>query len=934
LFSIPGYKPLICKKRRGMRGGGVGFFVKDHLNVQILDEISPFENKIIEAITIKVSYPDKKPVILTSLYRSNGIIPNVTPSQQMERFMNKLAELLTQIQNTKIEAFVFMDSNIDLLKLNEPNSANFLNLILEKSFLQGIGKATRFQNHSKTLLDQIIFNKNCESICSGTLISDVSDHFFTFIAPPNLCKAQPQYHQSMLSRDYSLNNLNTFKRELSEKDWGCVVNSQEINTSYSEFWNVYKTCHDAAFPLKKKRFNKNIHKKHPFMTLGLLISRKTKNKLHKRSIAEPSEANTQRYKQFKTLYFRTLRGAKKLHFTNKLKENAKNPKKIWQTLNEILGKAKQKEPLSQININDVPESDPTKIADHFNSFFTSIGKKISNNVQNVTVQPEDYINYGRDIPEMALGNTTPEHILKIISKFKQKPSCDIHGVSTKMIKFIGPVIAKPLAHIFNLSLMSGTFPEMLKQCRVIPIFKSGSHLECDNYRPISLLSSISKILEKIVAEKLLFHLTSNELLYTHQYGFIPNRSAEQNLLHIVNYVTEALNDGNYSVGVFLDLKKAFDVCSHSILLKKLKKMGINGITLKWFENYLKGRSQKVDINGHLSSEQELDISVIQGSTLGPILFLCYINDFYSATTLFSVLFADDTTCLSKGKNLNELLTYVKDELQKIAVWFRANKMAVNTSKTKFIVFRTHGKKINPNDCVLTFNNNEPGLPEDPNLIFNIDRIYNEGQEKSFKLLGVMIDEYLSFDAHVTHLCAKTSKSLFCLNRIKNFVDQHSMKMLYYAMIHSHLSYCINVYGSANTTNLQRLRIKQKESIRVITNSGYREHTAPLFKLTCIMPLDDMIKFAKLLFMHRHAHHTLPLSFHDMWLQNRNQNPARLLRNANDLRIPPHNFASLTRLPLFAFPRAWNEENENRKSIQSYNLYKKQIKLALLASIVA
>jgi hypothetical protein len=261
-------------------------------------------------------------------------------------------------------------------------------------------------------------------------------------------------------------------------------------------------------------------------------------------------------------------------------------------------------------------------------------------------------------------------------------------------------------------------------------------------------------------------------------------------------------------------------------------------------------------------------------------------------------------------------------------------MAVNTSKTKFIVFRTHGKKINPNDCVLTFNNNEPGLPEDPNLIFNIDRIYNEGQEKSFKLLGVMIDEYLSFDAHVTHLCAKTSKSLFCLNRIKNFVDQHSMKMLYYAMIHSHLSYCINVYGSANTTNLQRLRIKQKESIRVITNSGYREHTAPLFKLTCIMPLDDMIKFAKLLFMHRHAHRTLPLSFHDMWLQNRNQNPARLLRNANDLRIPPHNFASLTRLPLFAFPRAWNEENENRKSIQSYNLYKKQIKLALLASIVA
>jgi exonuclease III len=185
LFVIPGYKPLICKKRRGMRGGGVGFFVKDHLSVQIIEEISPFENKIIEAFTIKIAYHDKKPIILTSLYRSNGVIQNVTPSQQMDRFIEKFSELLSKIQNLKCEAYLFMDSNVDLLKLNELNSANFLNLVLEKGFLQSIGKATRFQNDSRSLLDQIIFNKNCDSIFSGTLISDVSDHFFTFIVPPN-----------------------------------------------------------------------------------------------------------------------------------------------------------------------------------------------------------------------------------------------------------------------------------------------------------------------------------------------------------------------------------------------------------------------------------------------------------------------------------------------------------------------------------------------------------------------------------------------------------------------------------------------------------------------------------------------------------------------------------------------------------------------------
>jgi hypothetical protein len=457
-------------------------------------------------------------------------------------------------------------------------------------------------------------------------------------------------------------------------------------------------------------------------------------------------------------------------------------------------------------------------------------------------------------------------------------------------------------------------------------------MECDNYRPISLLSSISKILEKIVAEKLLSHLTVNDLLYTHQYGFIPNRSAEHNLLHIVNYVSSALNDGNFCIGVFLDLKKAFDVCSHSILLKKLAKMGIIGLTHKWFADYLSGRSQKVEVSGSLSDSSNLDISVIQGSTLGPLLFLCYINDFFCATTLFSVLFADDTTCLAKGKKLNELVLYVNQELQKIALWFKANKMAVNTAKTKFIIFRTHGKNINNAECTLLFNNNEPGHPENPNLISQIDRIHNEGPETSFKLLGVLFDEYLSFNAHISHVCSKISKSLFCINKIKNFVNKNALKLLYYAMVHSHLSYCINIYSCANTTNLQKLRVKQKEAIRIICNAGYRDHTIPLFKSQKILPLNEMIKFANLKFMHSYTHNKLPLSFHETWTLNMNRNPNRQLRNANDLFVPAHHFATVKRFPLFTFPLVWNEETE-RKYIPSLLIYSKQLKSALLASLV-
>jgi hypothetical protein len=293
----------------------------------------------------------------------------------------------------------------------------------------------------------------------------------------------------------------------------------------------------------------------------------------------------------------------------------------------------------------------------------------------------------------------------------------------------------------------------------------------------------------------------------------------------------------YCIGVFLDLKKAFDVCSHDILLKKLKKMGIVGDAHAWFTSYLSGRSQCVDISHNFSDFIELAISVIQGSTLGPLLFLCYINDFWSCTRLFSVLFADNTTCLAKGPILSELTNFVNQELQKIANWYRSNKMAVNTSKTKFIIFRTQGKPINQDDCGVVYNSTEIGLPNDPTLIMPIGRIHNMGEEKSFKLLGVHFDEYLSFNHHITQTCSKISKSLYCIGKVKNFVDMDSLKKLYFSMVHSHISYCLNVYGSANQTNLSKLLIKQKQAIRTISLVGYRDHTAPLFKKLNILPLD-------------------------------------------------------------------------------------------------
>jgi len=330
-------------------------------------------------------------------------------------------------------------------------------------------------------------------------------------------------------------------------------------------------------------------------------------------------------------------------------------------------------------------------------------------------------------------------------------------------------------------------------------------------------------------------------------------------MQVKNFITTAMNNGMFCLGVFIDLRKAFDVCSHKILLKKLKSLGEQG-------------------------------------------------------------------CLAKNKNLNELIIYVNLELQKIANWFLSNKMAINTSKTKFILFRTQGKKVDDQICKIVFNNNKIGKFQDPLLIFPIERIHNQGVTKVFKLLGVLLDEYLSFDAHINLLCSKISKSSYIINRAKNFLPKYALLSLYYALIHSHLAYFTSIYGNANQTNIQKLAKIQKKAIRVISNASFRAHTAPLFKKLQILPVEQMITYSKLKFMHNFTFNRLPPSFQGMLSRNIDRDPAYNLRNAENFFITPIKF-----MPLFSFPALWNNENVSKEDPNSKS-YLRSLKSRLLREI--
>jgi hypothetical protein len=275
--------------------------------------------------------------------------------------------------------------------------------------------------------------------------------------------------------------------------------------------------------------------------------------------------------------------------------------------------------------------------------------------------------------------------------------------------------------VILLSLSSGIVPTQLKIAKGIPIFKSGDQTAMDNYRPISLLSNFSKILEKVVGNRLTSYLESNELLSPSQFGFRKERSTMHPLVHFMNTVSSALNKKHHTIAIFCDLRKAFDTVDHEILLKKLKKMGIGGVELEWFRNYLCDRKQFVYIDGNCSPLLSILLGVPQGSILGPLLFLIYINDLPLSSALLSSLFADDTMLTKSGPNIDELANYVNSEFQKVVQYFRANKLALHPNKTQFLLF-THSLAAKENPPEIYINNNDVGLPPDQSKLIPIPNI--------------------------------------------------------------------------------------------------------------------------------------------------------------------------------------------------------------------
>jgi hypothetical protein len=466
-----------------------------------------------------------------------------------------------------------------------------------------------------------------------------------------------------------------------------------------------------------------------------------------------------------------IREAKKLYFARQLQDNVNNMKKTWQLLNQAIRRKNLKDSgITSIIENNVTSTDNRTIANMFNEYFTSAASKIVQKINPTDINPTANLQQVNCHLNFSDEPVTLHELNTACKQIADKKTLDYNGISMYFIKRTIEVLSTPLLHIFNLSLMSGIVPTQLKVAKVIPIFKSGERSSMDNYRPISLLNSFSKLIEKIVAIRVARYLNENNILSIYQFGFRKNHSTTHALTFFMNQIATAFNEKKSAVGIFCDLRKAFDCCNHPIIIKKLEKYGFTGSALKWFKDYLTKRSQFVNVNGISSNLLDVTIGVPQGSILGPILFLLYINDLSNCSRLIPTLFADDTSLFASNNDINELKNFVNLEFKKVTDFFRSNKLALHPEKTKLIFFTSNHRLKNLNlEIKCNFNNEGQNQIS---LIHNVTQIYNN---EAVKFLGVNLDPSLTFKHHVNKTATKLSSALYALRSAKNFLNSDAKK---------------------------------------------------------------------------------------------------------------------------------------------------------------
>ena len=871
-LTLEGFHPPIVQApyRSSNKGGGLACYI--NMRICSADDIEKLELELdppsadgeFSLIKIKNCLKTNKTIILANAYRS--------PSRKPAKFNDLLEVVLGRLDRHRTKQIVLLgDFNIDLIKYeSDINSQKLIDLTASKGFVQVISRPTRITDHSATLIDHIYTNKIENLVSASVLTVDLSDHLATF-ATFSLDRGAAYSHILHNNNDstrpsefrlFNEANDEKFKQLIAEETWD-IPDGLDAQEQYDSFINIYTLHYNTAYPLITNR----VRRKHerltpkPWILPWLEDACARKNDQFEKFVESPTPENKIKYDKMKVFTEKHAALAKNKYHKKFFEQHKDNSKKQWQMINNLLNRKRKKSETIKLKDDDGNLiNTPNLVADKFNNYFTNIAHNLKMNTRN-NDQPNqnNASDFHKSMPEpvpnsMYIRPVDSSEIYEVIKNLKNKATLD-SKINPLKIANTDFKFTACLAKIVTSSFEQGIFPQALKLARVVPIYKSGQKTDVSNYRPISLLSSFSKIYEKMMHKRVVEFMEGNESLHDLQFGFRAGRSCEHALLTAQNTIQHALSKKQISLLLLIDFSKAFDMVEYPILLSKLHNYGIRGNVLNWFQSYLDGREQFVSVSGADSDKTTLRYGVPQGSILGPLLFIIYINDLpkISSSAKF-ILYADDANIFVSGSTMAEVEQQIRELAPLLVSWVDANGLKLNLKKTNYMIF-SNIKSTTGSHFSLFVNNT---------LIV---------RQSEAKFLGVIIDEKLTWAQHIKAVKTKMSRYTGIMYRIKGLLPITARLQIYHSFVQSYINFCSLVWGFAAKSHIEKLFAGQKKGMRAAMpgyiNYFYRDdvhpsHTKTSFNKYDVLSVHNIITTNALTFIHKYFNfpQSLPASVRD------------------------------------------------------------------------
>ena len=808
LFTLGGFSSF--NVYRNNYGGGIRLYVKNSFNVNLLSQYT-FVDNICEMLCVEITCDVNKFVLCCTYH------PPTADHAINNNFIDKIYQVLLDVRSLGLPVLLAGDMNLNLfnpLKLNY--IPHFINSMLELGLLPIINIPTKFNPQNLvtkfSLLDQFWVTSSLKPVDSYVIPIEITDHFPVTIA---LSFNTTTVNTNGILRVFKHGNNVKFTRLVTELI--PVVVDDNMNTTFEVYYANLFRIYDTSFPKVRRMAAINRSDNNEWLTPRIRTCIKKKSKLY--SLYFRGHITRESYTFYANRLTTLLNKSRKVYYFKLFYRDIKNTKKTWSNINRVTGST------ARCSMEKLLVGGETltgmRMVNYANEYFVSIANRLTEEMQ---INGQFMVYTERNPYTFEMRPTDVREVVKVIYSLKNKGN-GLLDISVVTIKNNSQVFAVHIVLLYNYSIEKCVFPCKLKIAKVVPGHKSGPKDLIDNFRPISNLPVFSKIFEKLTHTRMMAFIERYKLLSESQYGFRKGKCTTHAAMKLTSMIVKAYHSKEYAACFYLDLRKAFDIIDHDILLKKIDLMGFRGHSSQYFSSYLKGRKQYLQVGEHRSNEFQITKGVPQGSVLGPVLFCLYINDIVKAVNVEVVLFADDAAFIITADTLDRLYEKIVKLFADLGKYLEVNRLIPNLNKSKLMYFDSRP------------------IPELRNIAFN-------GQDiewvDEYKYLGLTITSKMSFAIHINKITSHVSRfvgSFYCLRMV---IPRPVLLMLYSSFVLPHILLHIEIWGAAPAVHISKLDIKINMLLRSIIGARYVDYrptieTTAMYNQLGILKLKSVFK---------------------------------------------------------------------------------------------